>query len=124
MLTTTIRLVIVLFSWSSCLFVNGQQTEVDSLQKLLSGTTNNTTRVDLLNALTKSLFNDNPDTTVIIATSAKTLAGEISYKPGLALALKNIGKGFYLQGQYLDAVKIWQEALEVYKAIGDKTGVA
>ncbi|MBK6990221.1 MAG: tetratricopeptide repeat protein [Bacteroidetes bacterium] len=35
-----------------------------------------------------------------------------------------MGIAFYLQGKYIDAVNHWQQALEVYKSIGDKVGVA
>lgn len=42
----------------------------------------------------------------------------------MALALKNMAKGYYLKGKYIDAVKTWQQALDVFKLVGDKTGVA
>ena len=35
-----------------------------------------------------------------------------------------MGKGYYLKGKYIDAVKTWQQALDVFKLVGDKTGVA
>ena len=35
-----------------------------------------------------------------------------------------MGKDYYLQGKYIDAVKTWQQALDVFKLVGDKTGVA
>ena len=112
------------FLFCFCFQANAQMNATDSLKKLLSGNIADSIHVNLLNELTKSYFNDNPDTSVIIATTSKNLAEKINYKTGLALALKNIGKGYYLQGKYIDAVKNWQQALEVYKLIGDKTGVA
>ncbi len=104
--------------------VHAQSNVADSLRKLLAKKHPDTTRVNLLNALSKSLFNDKPDTSVVISTSAKTLAEQVNYKPGLALALKNTGIGYYLQGKYINAVKSWQQAQEVYKANGDEAGVA
>ena len=65
-----------------------------------------------------------PDTSVKIANSSKELAEKINFKPGLALALKNMGIAYYLQGNYIDAINTWQKALEVYKSNGDKVGVA
>ena len=98
--------------------------EVDSLKKILSTSIADSTRVDILNTLTKSFFNSNPDTSIIIASSAKVLSEKINYKAGLALAFKNIGKGYYLQGKYKEAVINWQQAIEVYSLLNDKKGVA
>lgn len=107
-----------------CFKTNAQSNESDSLTKLLSTNLPDTARVDVLNALSKSYFNTSPDTSVIIAMSSKQLAEKINYKAGLALALKNMGIGYYLPGKYIDAIKTWQQALDVYNLIGDKTGVA
>jgi len=107
-----------------CFKTDAQSNESDSLTKLLSTNLPDTARVDVLNALSKSYFNTSPDTSVTIAMSSKQLAEKINYKAGLALALKNMGIGYYLPGKYIDAVKTWQQALEVYNLIGDKTGVA
>ncbi|MBL0356800.1 MAG: tetratricopeptide repeat protein [Chitinophagaceae bacterium] len=94
------------------------------MKKLLSTNIPDTIRVNLLNALSKSLFNTNPDTSVIIAASSKAIAERINYKPGLALAYKNMGIGYYLEGKYKEAVLTWQQAIDVYKLTGDKAGVA
>ncbi|MEO5893481.1 MAG: adenylate/guanylate cyclase domain-containing protein [Ferruginibacter sp.] len=120
----TCRFVIVVFL--SFIYFQGkaQPGEADSLKKLLSVNLADSERVNLLNALSKSFFKGNPDTSVLIAMSSKKLAEQVSYKTGLALALKNMGIGYYLQGKYIDAIKTWQQGLEVYKLLGDKTGVA
>ena len=109
-----------IFSFSAVSFAN----EMDSLKKLLSSPLTNTARVDVLNALSVSYFNDNPDTSIVVAASAKVLAEKINYKPGLALALKNMGRGYYMKGEYVDAIKKWQMALDVYKQINDRKGEA
>lgn len=124
MIHHTGRFVLLCFFLFIGLYTRSQSREVDSLQKLLKAAATDSSRVDLLNALSKSFFNDNPDTSIAIATTSKKLAEQINYKPGLALALKNAGKGYYLEGKYIDAVKFWQQALEVYKSTGDKIGVA
>lgn len=109
-----------LLSFSSFCFAN----EIDSLKKLLQTPLADSARIDVLNTLSVSYFTDNPDTSIIIAASAKALAEKIKYKPGLALALKNMGRGYYMTGAYLDAIKKWQLAMDVYKQINDKKGVA
>ena len=98
--------------------------EADSPETTAGKNPADSVKVNLLNALSKSYFNDNPDTAIIIATSSKVLAEKIGFRPGLALALKNIGYVYYMKGTYSDAVKNWQQAQEVYQEIGDKKGVA
>ena len=124
MINNTCRFIIVSWLFLPCLQAHAQLNAADSLKKLLSSKITDTVRVNLLNELSKVFFNDNPDTSVIIAMSSKKLAEQINYKTGLALALKNMGKGYYLEGKYIDAVKTWQQALDVFKLVGDKTGVA
>ncbi|MBC7536590.1 MAG: tetratricopeptide repeat protein [Ferruginibacter sp.] len=109
-----------MFSFAAVSFAN----EMDSLKKLLNSALTKTARVDVLNALSVSYFNDNPDTSIVVAASAKVLAEKINYKPGLALALKNMGRGYYMKGEYVDAIKKWQIAFDVYKQINDRKGEA
>lgn len=102
----------------------GYANEIDSLKRLIASNIADSNKVNLLNKLSKLFFNDNPDTSVTIAASSKKLAEQINFRPGLALALKNMGIGYYLQGKYKEAVLTWNQALEVYKLLGDKSGVA
>ncbi|MFM9911307.1 MAG: adenylate/guanylate cyclase domain-containing protein [Chitinophagaceae bacterium] len=104
--------------------INAFSNEVDSLKRILSTTIDDSSRVNLLNALSKTLFNTNPDSSITIAASAKSLAEKIDYKAGISLAYKNMGIGYYLQGKYKEAVLTWQQAIEVYKLTGDKRGIA
>lgn len=108
-----------------CCFCNkAKANPIDSLKQLIGKSAPDSIRVDLLNALTKNLFNDNTDTALVVAESSRKLADQVNYLPGLALALKNIGIGHYKKGEYKDAVIWWQQALNVYTQIGDKKGVA
>jgi len=124
MINRLIRLIPTLVFLFFCCPINAQTKESDSLTKILTQNISDSARVDVLNALCKSYFNSSPDSSVSIANTSKLLAEKIEYKPGLALALKNLGIGYYLQGIYIDAIKTWQEAKEVYTQIGDKAGVA
>lgn len=104
--------------------INAVAGETDSLKAILSANIHDTVRVNVLNALSKVLSHSNPDSAILIATEAKTLAEKVQYKAGLALAYKNVGLGYYLQGKYKEAVLFWQDATKVYEALGDKRGVA
>lgn len=118
------RFILLIFIFILCFHASVFSNEVDSLKRLLSSKIPDTTRINILNALSKSLFNSNPDTSITIGSSAKILATRIQFKPGLALAIKNIGIGYYLKGEYYEAIVTWQEAIKVYESIGDKRGVA
>jgi len=124
MTTSHGRFILFLLLASFLINTNTQASKADSLRQVLSKNIADTTRVSVLNALSKAYCNDNPDTAVTIGLSSKELAEKIKFKPGLALALKQIGIAYYLKGEYIDAVNHWQQALEVYKSIGDKVGVA
>ena len=62
------------------------------------------------------------------AISRATLAGEmadkINYPQGKALALKNIGIGYFRQGNYVETLNKWFESLNIYENINDENGIA
>lgn len=118
------RFILLSIFFTVCCYSKAICGETDSLMKLLATGMADTARVNVLNALSKALSHSNPDSAIIIATEAKTLAETAEYKPGLALAYKNTGMGYYLQAKWKETVLAWQEAAEVYKQIGDKKGVA
>jgi adenylate cyclase len=114
-----VNVVCLLFFYSHA-FAN----DADSLKKILSTSIHDSTRVNVLNALSRTYSHTNPDSLITIAASAKALAEKIDYKPGLALAYKNMGIGYYHLGKYREAVLAWQAAIELYKLTGDKKGEA
>lgn len=118
------RFILLSIFFTVCTYSKAICGETDSLMKLLATGMADTARVNVLNALSKALSHSNPDSAIIIATEAKSLAETAEYKPGLALAYKNTGMGYYLQAKWKETVLAWQEAAEVYKQIGDKRGVA
>ena len=58
------------------------------------------------------------------AKLAGEMADKINYVPGKALALKNIGLGYFRQGNYLETLNNWFASLSIYESIGDQTGIA
>lgn len=98
--------------------------EPDSLFRLISQSKSDSLKVDLLNALSKSYFNINPDSSVFYSVASRSLANKIGYQRGVALAIKNTGIGLYMQGKYIEAINNWDQALNLYKQLGDKSGEA
>lgn len=99
-------------------------TESDSIRQLIAKSTDDTSKVSLLNSLSKSYFNENPDTSIIIADESRKLAEKNGFKTGMALALKNKGIAYYLKGDYKEAILTWDQAIELYKSLNDKRGIA
>ncbi len=104
--------------------VGTKANEIDSLKRILSSNINDTTRVNVLNALSKVYMHDYPDSSIIMSTNSKKLAEQIHFNSGLALAIKNIGIVYYMEGKWGEAIINWQEAIEVYKKLSDKKGIA
>src|SRR5687767_2390958 len=58
------------------------------------------------------------------ARLAGDMADKIDYPQGKALALKNIGIGYFRQGNYLETLNNWFESLHIYESLSDQTGIA
>ncbi len=83
-----------------------------------------TTRVNSLLQQSKENFTNDPDKAISLANEAKALADRIDFQKGTALALKNIGIVYYFQGKHLEALDYYTQSLEVFKIIGDNSGIA
>jgi adenylate cyclase len=101
-----------------------QTTHIDSLKRLVPGLPKDSTRVNLLNDISKKLYFENPEDAIKYAEKAKELSEEIGYKKGLGYSLKNIGLGYYALGNYPEVLVNWQQSLDVFQSIGDKPGEA
>ena len=88
MTTSHGRFILFLLLASFLINTNTQASKADSLRQVLSKNIADTTRVSVLNALSKAYCNDNPDTAVTIGLSSKELAEKKKFKPVLALDLK------------------------------------
>jgi class 3 adenylate cyclase len=81
----------------------------------------------LVNSLlqqSKEHFGDDPVKAINFAIQAKEMAEKINFLKGKALALKNIGIGYYYQGKYLETLEYWNESLKIFEQLKDDIGVA
>lgn len=101
-----------------------QNTEVDSLKNVLSRSVEDTNKVKILLELSRLVGSNIASEGLSYSILAKDLSIKLDYKKGLALAYKNIGKSYYIQGKYLEAFDAWDQSLKVYEASGDEIGVA
>lgn len=83
-----------------------------------------TATVNQLLQLSKEKLSTSPDSTISIALQAVEIAEKIEYEKGKALALKNIGLGYYYQGKYLETLDYWNQSLTIYENLKDELGVS
>src|ERR1043165_671423 len=101
-----------------------QDHQIDSLVSLVQSSPDDTGKVNTLNLISKKYFNSDPDKAITYGERAADLSTKINFKPGLALANKNIGIGYFNKGDYINALKFYEQSLAVFKSLGNKRGVA
>ncbi len=111
-----INLLIFLFFLQSV----AQPSKDDSLQKQLSIAKNDTHKVLILNDLSYSLRESNPEKAFEYANRSKNLSEKIHFVKGLPYALENLGWLYYRKGVYLKAFELSNRALEICERNGDK----
>jgi serine phosphatase RsbU (regulator of sigma subunit) len=101
-----------------------QTSQIDSLKAILVNLEEDTSKVNTLNALASNVYRSAPDEAIKIGSEAKKLAEQLNYQEGLAYALKFIGIGYYMQGNYVEASINWELSLEIFKTIDNENGIA
>lgn len=89
-----------------------------------AGYKSDTATVNQLLQTSKEKFSTSPDSSVLIATQALAIAEEIEFEKGKALALKNIGNGYYFQGKFVEALDYWNQSLALFERLKDETGIS
>ena len=105
-------------------FVFAEQNPVDSLKKVLTSLPEDSNKVNVLIELSIKYRGSSPDTGMSYAEQARILAEKINFQKGLGYALKSKGITYVLQGNYVDALQMYKEALKVFQDNGIKVGVA
>ena len=100
---------------------DAQTSAIDSLESSLAHSTD-TTRVNLLNKLSKSYWYIDPNKTIKYAAEAMTLAKDLNHKTGLTSAYNNTGVGYYQQNKYEEALQWYNKALGLHRETGNYVG--
>src|SRR5207237_950328 len=106
-----------------CIHIQAQ-VKADSLILSLNKAKEDTNKVNLLNAISKSFFTTDPKRSIYYGLQSSALAAKLHFLRGLALAYKNTGIGYFYRGENIDAVKSYQLSLAVFDSLGDKKGIA
>jgi len=118
----TITFLVVFFLISP--LCKGQSTTVDSLKKVLETSIADTNKVNTLIQICQLEYRQAPVDAVLYGKEALKLSEKLNFRKGMALAYKFIGLGYYVQGDYWETVNQWQQAIDNFEAIDDKTGVS
>ncbi len=102
---------------------------IDSLKPLiaysLTGNTHtDTANINRLNEIARNYFESNPDSTNYFGSVAVQLSRQIKYLAGLANGLQLVGHADFFKGNYDNARKEFDEALPIFKKLGDKKGLS
>ncbi len=118
--------ILLFFSLLFLLIVSAsaQETQLDSLIRAMEKMKNDTSKVNAFNAISKKYFTINSELSVFYGLQSSALAKKLNFKKGIALAYKNIGIGYYYLGNYIEAIKSYELALQTFDSIGDKKGMA
>jgi serine phosphatase RsbU (regulator of sigma subunit) len=96
----------------------------DSLVQALSAMKEDTFKVNSLNSLSYQLFRTDADAAIRYGYESKSLSRKLGFRWGLAEAYKNTGLGYYMQGNYSDALINWEASLEIYTELGNEQRIA
>jgi serine phosphatase RsbU (regulator of sigma subunit) len=119
-----LRILQILFLLAALSVVRAQDPLLDSLKFVLDKATEDTVRVNLLNAMATAVHRTDPEAAIQYSSDARMIAEKVNYRKGLAEVYKNLGLGYFMLGNYEEAYKNWENSLESFEKLGDDRGVA
>ena len=99
------------------------QHAIDSLKNLLASSKPDTNRVLLLSELSVRSLSSDSKSAMKYATEGLTLARALKFKKGEADCLRRSGIALFLEGNYPQALDIFQQALVISEDINDSFGI-
>ena len=116
-------LIVVLVAGTVASFSFAINTNSDSLRALLLKATD-TTRVNLLNALSKQFWMSQPDTARLYAFDALNESKKVHYRKGEAEALRITGWTYHYEGDEVQAKAYVTKAISIFESIGHEPDLA
>jgi two-component system NtrC family sensor kinase len=96
---------------------------IDSLSIILKKGKEDSTHVNALNQLSDAYLRNNPDTSILYATSALQLSEKIRYKKGVVRAYFLAGGFHFLKGNNSKALEYSSKSLALAREINDTKGI-
>ncbi|HLG38512.1 MAG TPA: tetratricopeptide repeat protein [Chitinophagaceae bacterium] len=115
--------IILLFIVSlSISYINAQTGNRDSIIQLLQKDKEDTSRVLHLADLSFEYSESKPDTTMVLALEALSLARRIGFEKGAAVSLNRVGNAYHTLGNYPKAMEVYLQALKINERINNVDG--
>lgn len=101
-----------------------QSDEAEKLESLLKLSKNDTSRVNILNALFNQYFKETPLKAKLYSEEALKISEKNAYSKGITESADNLGSVYHSQGGYAKAVEYYQKALKIKLNLKDRRGIA
>ena len=92
---------------------------LDSLMTVYQTNKHDTTRLLALANIAAYYMNSKPDTCIYIAQKALAQSIKINFEKGKAWAWNRMGIGYYIKGEYPEALTYYQKSLFVFEQMQD-----
>lgn len=100
---------------------SAQNSEIDSLTRLVKTSAEDTNKINALNQLAFQFIGVSRfDTAIVCGNTALTLSEKLDYKTGLSPSLTNIGIGHHNYGNFPKALEYYLKALKHDEMLGNK----
>ena len=116
------KLTLFLLVFTAMLYSNAQTAYTDSIKQLLQNEKADTSRVLHLAVLSYEYHESKPDTSMMLALEAYSLANRIGFLKGIASSLNRLGGTFEVLGNYPKAMDCFLQALKINEKINNPDG--
>ncbi len=108
-----------IFTWFVAMTATAQNRTIDSLTTLLTPAVQDTSHVNLLNALSKEYRSVSGEKALSYAEEALQLAQKLRFRRGEAAGYNNQGVVWRQRGEYEKALRLHHQALSIRQELGD-----
>lgn len=119
-LKLTVRLSIPFFALLLSGWCPAQNSQTDSLKRMLAVARQDTSRINLYNKIADRLKEIHPDSTLLYADKAAVLSSKEKYPSGMANAYMNKGNANLILGRHPEALANFKKAQSQYEILLDK----
>ncbi len=118
------KLILVLSFLNCACCIYAQQKKIDSLKRLLSTSSSDTSTVTLQRKLAHSYLYSKPDSSFLLAQQGLVLATKINFLEGQAKCYKEIGEAKEQMGSYPDAMQDYLKYLRIAEKLNLQFDIA
>jgi signal transduction histidine kinase len=114
------RISLIIFLTCSCVDAFSQNVEADSLQRLLTTTTDDANKIRILEGLSYAYLSTSPDIAMKFANQGLELAKKTNDIKGQAICLLALGNVFHTVGDYVKSLEMNFRAIELKQTLKDQ----